>query len=680
MTKKRSKKKRAAAAAVRLAEAEQKQLQAEAAKSKENSEIDASAESIEKTVTVDAAPVSEAAGEPEKKAPNAAMKPAETAKPIEVKGVTIVSEVTENVGGPSADSVPIADPVITVDIGDGDGNADNKREKGKKDNGLDGMVVGVDVVSETPSKETLTLKLDPKKVKQRQAKKLREEKKQSRKRAVRKIKKSFGDRIREGVKDDVPKSGEKDRDIRAYALEMHFINVVAMILIFAVISIMLVVVKRESGVSKHENRELAQFPEFSLTSWFDGVFTAGVTEFYTDTIPYRDELLPFSSAFGRMFGLSFGDSSHKLVGNRGDVETQTLTGTVTTKEVEIYTGPPPTATDDATTTTTSGGSSATGTTGTTTPVTTLPVEEPNDGKLSNGIMIVGNGKDIRALECYGGSFSYGKKYAEYVNKYKQELGQYVNVYSMNIPTAFAYYCPDKFKNDYGSTIDNINNIRNYLDGVADVDVYSVLKKHTDEYIYSRTDHHWQPLGAYYAAQEFAKVSQVPFAELSTYEKVVENDFVGTLYAYSNYEPGLAANPDTFTYYKPSNNDKLKVKYYDVNFKNPVNSQLFFKAAQKINLYSSFLGKDEQIAEIKTDCDNGRVLVIFKDSFGNALVPFLTQSYSAIYVVDLRYFTPNAIEFCRNVGATDVLFATCMFTNTSKKANYIENLRVQNKSR
>lgn len=250
---------------------------------------------------------------------------------------------------------------------------------------------------------------------------------------------------------------------------------------------------------------------------------------------------------------------------------------------------------------------------------------------------------------------------------------------MNIPTAFAYYCPDKFKNEYGSTIDNINNIRSYLDGVADVDVYSVLSKHKDEYIYSRTDHHWQPLGAYYAAQEFAKVSQVPFSELSTYEKVTETDFVGTLYAYSNYDSQLAANPDTFTYYKPSNNNKLKVTYYDTDFENPVASQLFFQAYQKVNLYSSFLGKDEQIAEIKTDCNNGRTLVIFKDSFGNALVPFLTGSYSKIYVVDLRYFTPNAIEFCQNVGATDVLFATCMFTCTSNKANYIENNRIQNRS-
>lgn len=563
----------------------------------------------------------------------------------------------------------------------------------------EGMVVGVDVVSEERDKKTINLQLDAKKVKKAQNKQLREEKKRSRQRAVKEIGRKFGDRIREGVKDEAPKTTDKDMDIRACRLEMSFINVITMILVFAVLAITLIVIKRADGKSRFENRELADFPEISASQWLSGNFTDGVTKWYTDTIPYRDDMLSLSSRLTKLFGLHIGNKEDKVIldGNRGDIEKQTLSGTVTTQKVEIFTGTQPSQTTDTETSgedsettagsTQSGEDTTTTTTTTTTPTptqstpkqTTLPVDK-EDATLSNGIMIVGSGKNVRALECYGGSFAYGKTYAEFVNKYKKELGKYVNVYNMNIPTAFAYYCPEKYKKDYGNTLDNINNIRSYLDGVADVDVYSVLNKHTNEYIYSRTDHHWQPLGAYYAAQEFAKVSQVPFDDLSTYEKVVEEDFVGTLYGFSGYNSELADNPDSFTYYKPSNTDKLEVNYYDINFQNPVRSQLFFKAYQKINLYSTFLGTDQQIAEIKTDCDNGRTLVIFKDSFGNALVPFLTGSYSKIYVVDLRYFTPNAIEFCQNVGATDVLFATCMFTCTGSKANYIENIRVQNKTR
>ena len=60
-------------------------------------------------------------------------------------------------------------------------------------------------------------------------------------------------------------------------------------------------------------------------------------------------------------------------------------------------------------------------------------------------------------------------------------------------------------------------------------------------------------------------------------------------------------------------------------------------------------------------NNGRKLVMFKDSFGNALVPFLLNSFEEICVVDMRYFELNAIDYIQEKGATDVLFADCVFT-------------------
>ena len=87
-----------------------------------------------------------------------------------------------------------------------------------------------------------------------------------------------------------------------------------------------------------------------------------------------------------------------------------------------------------------------------------------------------------------------------------------------------------------------------------------------------------------------------------------------------------------------------------------------------------------IAELDTDCTNGRTLVIFKDSFGNALVPFLTHSFSKIYVCDFRYFDLNAIDFIENVGATDVLFAVSIAAaHTESHINAIGNDRIQTDS-
>lgn len=295
---------------------------------------------------------------------------------------------------------------------------------------------------------------------------------------------------------------------------------------------------------------------------------------------------------------------------------------------------------------------------------------------NDGVMITGTGKDIRAIELYGGSFEKGSKYAETLNTYKEKLGDNVNVYNMCIPTAFSYYLPTKYENEFASQYDNIRNIQSQLKNVIDVDIYNTLAEHSDEYIYFRTDHHWQPLGAYYAAQVFAERAAVnQFPDLSTYTKVDYEGFCGTLEGFASSNE-LAQNPDLFTYYKPANLERLKTTYYDTYFSNPVESILFFDDFEMKNAYSTFLGDDREIAKIDTDNKNSRTLVIFKDSFGNALVPFLTQSFEHIYVCDIRYFDINAIEFCQNVGATDVLFACCMFTSTGDNSELVADLMKQ----
>ena len=88
-------------------------------------------------------------------------------------------------------------------------------------------------------------------------------------------------------------------------------------------------------------------------------------------------------------------------------------------------------------------------------------------------------------------------------------------------------------------------------------------------------------------------------------------------------------------------------------------------------YLIFMGGDEKITHINTDCKNGRNLVIFKDSYGNAVVPNLTSSFENIYVCDMRHFELNSIEFIKQVEATDVLFTMNTFSATG--GNYT-NLR------
>lgn len=452
--------------------------------------------------------------------------------------------------------------------------------------------------------------------------------------------------------------------------EFSFVNAAVCLTVMFCIAIALVVMKRESGFINSENRNLATFPKFSISSWFKGDFAKGVTEYYTDTIPYREEIKKAAAKLRDYTGIK---SDVTVKGKLKTVKKEKLDEekVAQTTTVTAFTG-------KVTTTTTQKGETTTTTTTKKTEKEEV-VEVPDnmdDVNWEGNVIVVGSGKNVRAVDAYYGSFDIGEQYAEVINKWKADLGDTVNVYNMTIPTASAYYLPEKFQENVSDQKDNIVNIDANLKGVIGVEIYDTLDDHKKEYIYSRTDHHWQPLGAYYAMKVFAEKAGIDYPELSTYDEWKIENFVGTMYAYSDYDPQIAANPDTFIYYKPDN--EYKVTYYDTAFQNPnTNDGLFFDYAEGVNCYSAILNVDSEIAEIETDCDNGRTLVIFKDSFGNATVPFLTHGFSKIYVCDFRYFDINAIDFCKQVGCTDLLFAISITSaSTDFKIDQLNNIRIQ----
>ena len=452
--------------------------------------------------------------------------------------------------------------------------------------------------------------------------------------------------------------------------EFSFVNAAVCLTVMFCIAIALVVMKRESGFINSENRNLATFPKFSISSWFKGDFAKGVIEYYTDTIPYREEIKKAAAKLRDYTGIK---SDVTVKGKLKTVKKEKLDEekVAQTTTVTAFTG-------KVTTTTTQKGETTTTTTTKKTEKEEV-VEVPDnmdDVNWEGNVIVVGSGKNVRAVDAYYGSFDIGEQYAEVINKWKADLGDTVNVYNMTIPTASAYYLPEKFQENVSDQKDNIVNIDANLKGVIGVEIYDTLDDHKKEYIYSRTDHHWQPLGAYYAMKVFAEKAGIDYPDLSTYDEWKIENFVGTMYAYSDYDPQIAANPDTFIYYKPDN--EYKVTYYDTAFQNPnTNDGLFFDYAEGVNCYSAILNVDSEIAEIETDCDNGRTLVIFKDSFGNATVPFLTHGFSKIYVCDFRYFDINAIDFCKQVGCTDLLFAISITSaSTDFKIDQLNNIRIQ----
>ena len=290
----------------------------------------------------------------------------------------------------------------------------------------------------------------------------------------------------------------------------------------------------------------------------------------------------------------------------------------------------------------------------------------------NGILVIGrNGHYMGLMPCWG-TYELCDNYTEQVEKAAKSLPK-VNVYNMTVPTSVEYYLPDDVTGFTASQKNKIEYIGENLKSVKNVDVWDVLYAHREEPIYSRTDHHWQPLGAYYAAEEFARAAGVEklFPPLSEYKQVVRDDYMGSMYNYSK-SANLYNDPEPFALYISPNADALKTTYYDTAFQGGYESDLFVTRDAGA-FYCSFLGSDDRIAEIETDCKNGKTLVICKESYGNGMVPFLTSCYERIYVVDLRFFDLNLIDFCKNVGATDLLFAMCTFTPAGVNCKYMNDI-------
>ena len=282
--------------------------------------------------------------------------------------------------------------------------------------------------------------------------------------------------------------------------------------------------------------------------------------------------------------------------------------------------------------------------------------------VKNGILLVDNVPTVRAMESYGGSVAAVQRYAGVANAYKKALGDSVNVYCMPIPTAVAYYAPSGASSHAQRVRPRILDMFEALDkDVVAVDVYPELGRHADEPIYMRTDHHWGALGAYYAASRLADVAGVPFADLSRFERHEVPGYVGTMARFSGSDL-VKQSPETFYYYTPADTSyttivtdlQMNDKHNRVvGVKPPRETQYFAKATGSAS-YGKFGGGDYRIIKVKTGLGNGRRVAIIKDSYGNALAPFLFGSFEEVHVIDGRYFPYNIVEYVRDNGITDMV--------------------------
>ena len=85
-------------------------------------------------------------------------------------------------------------------------------------------------------------------------------------------------------------------------------------------------------------------------------------------------------------------------------------------------------------------------------------------------------------------------------------------------------------------------------------------------------------------------------------------------------------------------------------------------------YTFFLGGNIPRAVVDTGTENAPSLLILRDSYADSLVPFLTDAFSEIHLIDLRYYTGSVREYIaeNSIDRVLLLYSTDNFCSDSSR--------------
>lgn len=245
-------------------------------------------------------------------------------------------------------------------------------------------------------------------------------------------------------------------------------------------------------------------------------------------------------------------------------------------------------------------------------------------------------------------------YIESVNKYAENLNDEIKIYNIIVPTSSEFNMPDEYRDLSDSQKDGISYAYSNMDNkIITVDVYSNIESHKSEYLYFKTDHHWTALGAFRAYESLMKIKGEEAVPIEKYTKIdSKNKYLGSIYNITKNER-LENNLDDIWYYEPF----LSVEYSSINrdeTKWNSNQIIFPSYFEHDRKYSAFMGGDTAFSHIKINSQVEKNILVLKDSYGNAFIPFLLPHYRDIFIVDPRYFKNNIYDLIKDNKIDEVL--------------------------
>ena len=249
----------------------------------------------------------------------------------------------------------------------------------------------------------------------------------------------------------------------------------------------------------------------------------------------------------------------------------------------------------------------------------------------------------------------------FTNNYNKEVDFFI------IPNSYAIY--DELTPRYLPLVDQlslVNSINSYLslksnNHINTINVAEELLKNKDDYIYYKTDHHWTSYGAYLAYLAYMDYLCLEIVDINNLEKITINNFLGTYYNRSKY---FKADSDFITYYN------ILGLHIEIDGKEQLSLMDLdkFKGSDK---YSAFLwgnnGLTKVINENISEERKGSSILIFKDSYANSFIQFLSYNYEIIDIIDLRYFKESIRNFMKDKDYNEILIMYS-FNNLSSDIN------------
>lgn len=409
----------------------------------------------------------------------------------------------------------------------------------------------------------------------------------------------------------------------------------------------------EQEMSEDEGRRLSRFPQLNYADALTGEQAVKIEKWYNDQFPFRGSFISAGKSWRKLAYPNL-NSDGLAIFLIPDEEGSNLPDEPEIPE-PLPTDPSPVVTDGPDTTQTEGSTEPTS------PPTPPPLA-PDEEVISTKLLLIIN---KRAMERYYGNEEKLVAYAERLNAFDKKLGDNTKLYSLIAPTAIELFAPEEHHSGYSSQIMCIGIVNDALDpSVTAVNAYDQLLFHRDQYIYYRTDHHWTGLGAYYAYVAFcesAGLTPTPLDAMEHYD--IEGTYLGSLYRVSKNEV-LQNNPDTTEGWRP-NAEYTATAWDSGDMASSYKIRLNDERIKGGNSYLNFSGGDRALLKVETNHQNGRKILVVKDSFGNAFVPYLANHFEEIYVVDPRYYVKSLPKLVEENGITDALVLNYMFGTSNQ---------------